>query len=66
MNAEKIASNCRGMLDRAAISIKLGRGCDFHMSYDNIQEAKTDPTRFSINGLGYLLVEMPDYGISQG
>src|ERR1700722_6337843 len=54
------------LLDREAIAVKLGRGCDFHMSYENIEEAKLDPTKFSINGLGYLLVEIPDYGISPG
>jgi protein-tyrosine phosphatase len=62
--AEKIAT-LQKALDSAGIALKLGRGCDFHMSYDNIQEAKTDPARFSINGHGYLLVELPDYGISQ-
>jgi protein-tyrosine phosphatase len=62
--AEKITTLQRA-LDEAGVAIKLGRGCDFHMSYDNIQEAKADPTRFSINGLGYLLIELPDYGISQ-
>jgi protein-tyrosine phosphatase len=36
------------------------------MSYDNIQEAKADPSRFSINGLGYLLVELPDYSLPRG
>lgn len=53
-------------LDRDSIGVKLGRGCDFHMSYENIQEAKVDPTKFSINGLGYLLVEVPDYGLPRG
>lgn len=53
-------------LDEKMIPLKLGRGCDFHLSYDNVQEAKVDPTKFSINGLGYLLVELPDYGLSQG
>jgi protein-tyrosine phosphatase len=48
------------------IAIKLGYGCDFHMSYENIQEAKIDPAKFSINGLGYLLVEVPDYGLPRG
>jgi protein-tyrosine phosphatase len=61
--AEKIETLQR-TLDDAGIALKLGRGCDFHMSYDNIQEAKASPSRFSINGLGYLLVELPDYGIS--
>ncbi|WP_158941438.1 tyrosine-protein phosphatase [Granulicella sp. S190] len=56
----------QSLLDRHAVGIKLGRGCDFHMSYENIQEAKDDPTKFSINGLGYLLVEVPDYGLPRG
>jgi protein-tyrosine phosphatase len=63
--AAKIAE-LQGILDEQKVPLKLGRGCDFHMSYDNIQEAKADPERFSINGLGYLLVELPDYGISHG
>ncbi|HWY99705.1 MAG TPA: CpsB/CapC family capsule biosynthesis tyrosine phosphatase [Edaphobacter sp.] len=63
--AEKIAELQR-LLDREAVAVKLGRGCDFHMSYDNVQEAKLDPAKFSINGSGYLLVEIPDYGISPG
>ena len=58
-------STLQRLLDRESIAIKLGRGCDFHMSYDNIQEARLEPAKFSINGLGYLLVEIPDYGISR-
>src|SRR5258708_14078785 len=63
--AERIAELQR-LLDRETVAVKLGRGCDFHMSYENIQEAKLDPTKLSINGLGYLLGEIPDYGISPG
>ncbi len=63
--AEKIAE-LQVLLDSKAIAVKLGRGCDFHMSFENIQEAKTDPSKFSINGLGYLLVEVPDYGLPRG
>ena len=54
------------LLDKEQIVLKLGRGCDFHMSYENIQEAKADPTRYSINGHGYLLVELPDYSLPRG
>lgn len=53
-------------LDSEQISLKLGRGCDFHMSYENIEHAQKDTARFSINGLGYLLVEIPDYGLPTG
>jgi protein-tyrosine phosphatase len=63
--AEKIRE-LQGILDREKIALTLGQGCDFHMSYDNIQEAKADPKRFSINGHGYLLVEIPEYGLAPG
>jgi protein-tyrosine phosphatase len=63
--AEKL-NELRRRLDSEKIALTLGQGCDFHMSYENIQEAKLDATRFSINGFGYLLVEIPDYGVPRG
>jgi protein-tyrosine phosphatase len=56
----------RDRLAAEGIALTLGRGCDFHLSFDNVQRAKVDPARFSINGLGYLLVEVPDYGLPPG
>jgi protein-tyrosine phosphatase len=35
-------------------------GCDFHLSYDNIQQCLANPSRYTINGTQYLLVELPD------
>ena len=56
-----------GDLERALaqerIGLKLGRGCDFHMTYENINDAKEHPERYSVNGKGYLLVEISDYGL---
>ncbi len=62
VNAAK-TSELRTRLAEEGIAITLGSGCDFHLSFDNVTAAKQDPARFSINGLGYLLVEVPDYGL---
>jgi protein-tyrosine phosphatase len=53
-------------LDSDRVPLTIGLGCDFHISYDNILEAKDDPAKYSVNGLGYLMVEIPDYGIAPG
>jgi protein-tyrosine phosphatase len=65
INSVKI-ENLRARLAADRIPLTLGRGCDFHLSFDNVRHAQEDPARFSINGLGYLLVEVPDYGLPPG
>ena len=39
---------------------RIHRGCDFHLSFENIQDALLDPATFTINGKKYLLVEFAD------
>jgi protein-tyrosine phosphatase len=39
---------------------KLLLGCDFHLSYDNLQKLGETPMDFTINRSSYLLVEFPD------
>ena len=43
----------------------LSLGCDFHFSFDNVQDALKAPERYSISGTPYLLVEFSDFGVSR-
>lgn len=47
-------------------SPKLGLGCDFHLSIDNLQDAYANPARYAIEGTRYVLVEFSNYAVPQG
>jgi protein-tyrosine phosphatase len=40
--------------------LRLHSGCDFHLSYDNIQDAIANPLKYTINHRTYLMVEFSD------
>ena len=44
---------------------KITLGCDFHLSYDNLQDAFANPSRYVIGKTHYLLVEFSNYGVPQ-
>lgn len=46
-------------------SLKIGLGCDFHLSYENVQDALANPSRYVIGETRYLLVEFSNFGIPQ-
>lgn len=52
--------------ERLGNKIALGLGCDFHLSFDNIEDALRKPAKYTINQKRYLLVEFPDLAIPQG
>lgn len=45
--------------------IKLSLGCDFHLSYDNLQDVLANPERYAIEGSHYMLVELSNYSVPQ-
>ena len=53
----------------AHLSNKIGHqlgfsiGCDFHLSFENIEDAIAHPQRYTIAAKEYLLVELSEYGI---
>jgi protein-tyrosine phosphatase len=40
--------------------IRVHLGCDFHVSFENVQDALEHPTRYAINRMNYVMVELPD------
>ena len=59
-NPELVAERIRDLTQATAGSPRIHRGCDFHLSLDNVQAALENPSRFTINGLSYLMVEFAD------
>lgn len=51
--------------DRIDDKIELGLGCDFHLSFENIDDALKNPHKYTINQRNFLLVEFADFSIPQ-
>jgi len=57
---EKAVQHLRSLVDD---TLQIGLGCDFHLSYDNIQDALKNPARYTINETKYLLVELSNFSV---
>jgi protein-tyrosine phosphatase len=57
---ELIAQRMAEVSARLDGSIQIHRGCDFHLSYDNIHDAIENPRKYTIQNGPYLLVEFSD------
>ena len=45
----------------SALTISLG--CDFHLSYENLQDVLANPARYAIGSTHYMLVELSNYSV---
>jgi protein-tyrosine phosphatase len=43
--------------------LTLATGCDFHLSYENLQDLQKNPQKYTLNQKNYLLVEFADFAI---
>jgi protein-tyrosine phosphatase len=57
---EVIAERLRELQTGIGDAIRLYTGCDFHLSYENIQDAIAHNRKYTINQNRYLLVEFSD------
>jgi protein-tyrosine phosphatase len=59
-DSEKVVAQIAELTRITGGTPRIHRGCDFHMTLENIQECMANPQKFTINGLGYLMVEFAD------
>jgi protein-tyrosine phosphatase len=62
-NRHDLASNLEYLKALVGQVPRLSLGCDFHLSYDNLQEVLISPERYTIEDSHYLLVELSNYSI---
>jgi protein-tyrosine phosphatase len=60
---ELIRQRCAALQERFEGRLMLATGCDFHLSFDNLQDIRHEATRYTLNQQNYLLVEFADYSI---
>lgn len=51
------------MQARIGDRLNLATGCDFHLSFENLEDAHTHPRKYTINQKQYLLVEFANFSI---
>jgi len=59
-NPDEVGDKIGELKKRVGNEPRIHRGCDFHLSFDNIQDAVENPGKYTINHKNYLLVEFSD------
>jgi protein-tyrosine phosphatase len=57
---ELIAARLEHLREGCGGAVRLYTGCDFHLSYENIQNAIEHPRKYTVNQQNYLLVEFSE------
>jgi protein-tyrosine phosphatase len=60
----ELVRQCRDELqERVGDRLRLATGCDFHLSYENLQSIESHASQYTINQKSYLLVEFAEFAI---
>ena len=62
---EVVRERIQALAQAAARGPKIHFGCEFHLSFDNVDHLMENLRRYTINQKQYLLVECPDFHIGQ-
>jgi protein-tyrosine phosphatase len=62
---EEISRKLTELEAAARVNVRLHWGCDFHLYCDNVRDALENPSKYTVNGKSYLLVEFPDLLIAK-
>lgn len=60
---EKLTGMVEELSQKLSGSPQVSLGCDFHLSYENLVDALKNPSRYTISGTNYLLVELSDFSV---
>ncbi len=62
-NPDLVRERQNEIQSRLGNRLTLGTGCDFHLSFQNLQDVRLHPAKYTLNQKNYLLVEFADYSI---
>jgi len=62
---ELVDQRIRELTEATGGAPRILRGCDFHLSYDNVDHLLERPATYTINGTQYLLIECPDFHVGK-
>jgi len=62
-SADRVRDLVTELDNKVGGQLALSMGCDFHLSFENIEDAIAHPQRYTIASKQYLLLELSEYGI---
>lgn len=65
LDPELIGRKIAELEDASRRVVRIHRGCDFHMHFDNIQDALANPSKYAVNHKCYVLVEFSELLIAR-